>query len=48
MFKSNGLSANQKETDKRTTGWIPRGEWRVGMNWETGIDAYTLLILCIK
>ena len=47
MFKSNGLSANQKDRQmnnrmdtKRRTG--------VGMSWETGIDAYTLLILRIK
>ena len=28
--------------------WIPREEGRGGMNWEIGIDIYTLLILCIK
>ena len=28
-----------------------RGEWgegRGGMNWEIGIDIYTVLVLCIK
>ena len=28
--------------------WIPRKERGHGVNWETGIDAHTLLILCIK
>ena len=26
--------------------WIPSGERKGGMNWETGIDIYTLL--CLK
>ena len=33
----------------RTNVWIPRGEsggWgRGGMNWETGIDIYTLIFI---
>ena len=29
--------------------WIPRGgREKHGMNWETGIDVYTLLLLYIK
>ena len=27
----------------RTNIWIPRGEGGGGMNWEIGIDKYTLL-----
>ena len=27
---------------------ISRGKGRGGMNWEAGIDIYTILILCIK
>ena len=34
---------------QRINIWIPRGEREeCGMNWETGIDVYTLLILYIK
>ena len=32
----------------RTNIWIPRVKGRDGMNGDTGIDIYTLLILCIK
>ena len=32
----------------RTNMWIPRVKGRDGMNGDTGIDIYTLLILCIK
>ena len=32
----------------RTNVWIPREKEEGGMNWEIGIDKYTLLILCIK
>ena len=28
--------------------WTPRRERGGGMDWEIGIDIYTLLILCIK
>ena len=49
MFKSNGLLANQKD---RQTREQPDGYQEenggVGMNWETGIDTYILLILWIK
>ena len=31
----------------RTNIWIPRGTWG-WINWELGVDIYTLLILCIK
>ena len=33
---------------QRRKVYTPRGEREVGMNWEIGIDIYTLLILCIK
>ena len=33
---------------QRTNAWIPRGKGRDRMNWETGIDINTLLILRIK
>ena len=33
---------------QRTNIWTPRGERRSGVNWEIGIDIYTLLILCVK
>ena len=34
---------------QRTNVWTPRGErGGGGMNWEIGIDIYTLSILCIK
>ena len=31
---------------QRTNTWIPKGKRKSGMNWEVGIDVYTLL--CIK
>ena len=31
---------------QRTNVWLPSGEEKGGMNWEIGIDIYTLL--CIK
>ena len=31
---------------QRTNLWTPSGERRGGMNWEIGIDIYTLI--CIK
>lgn len=34
---------------QRTNMWMDtKGEKRGWMNWEIGIDMYTLLILCIK
>ena len=33
---------------QRTNVWMPRGKGGSRMNWEIGIDIYTLLILCIK
>ena len=33
---------------QRTNVWVPRMKEAGGRNWETGIETYTLLILCIK
>ena len=33
---------------QRTSLGLPSGEGRVGMNWKTGIEVYTLLIPCIR
>ena len=33
---------------QRTNVQTPRGKREGGMNWEIGIDIYTLLILCMK
>ena len=41
--------AEIKTQTYRINIWIPRWEREeYGMNWETGIDVYTLLILYIK
>ena len=38
-----------KETQvERTNLWTPSGEMRDEMDWEIGVDIYTLLILCVK
>ena len=36
------------DTDIENKHMDTKGERGVGMNWEIGIDIYTLLILCIK
>ena len=43
------LFAKQKtETQmQRTNVWTPKGERRGGMNWEIGIDVYTMSIVCV-
>ena len=41
------LSAEIVTHMQRTNVWTPRSDGG-GMNWETGIDIYTLLILCIN
>ena len=33
---------------ERTNLWTPSGEMRDEMDWEIGVDIYTLLILCVK
>ena len=38
----------ERETDIENNHMIPRGKEGDGMNWEIGIDIYTLLLLCIK
>ena len=40
--------AKTEAQTQRTNVRIPRGKGRGGMNWQIGIDIYTLLILCIK
>ena len=40
--------AETETQTQRTNVWIPRGKRSGGRNWQTGIDTYTLLILCIK
>ena len=43
------LFAKHKETQvERTNIWTPSGEMRDEMDWEIGVDIYTLLILCVK
>ena len=43
------LSAKQKYRHRHKRGTCGhQGGRRGGMNWETEIDIYTLLILCIK
>ena len=42
-----GKAEIETQTQK-TNVWTPREEGGVGMNWEIGIDIYTLLILYIK
>lgn len=36
------------ETDIEIKHMDTKVERGVGMNWETGVDIYTLLILCVK
>ena len=42
------LFAEQIDTDVENKHGRPGGNWASGMNWETGVDMYTLLTLCIK
>ena len=42
------MQSRIRDTDMRTNIWIPRGKSMGGRNWETGVDMYTLLIICIK
>ena len=42
------LFAKQIDTDVENKRGCPGGNWGSGMNWETGVDMYTLLTLCIK
>ena len=42
------FTKHKQKQMQRTNAWIPRGKGRDRMNWETGIDIYTLLTLSIK
>ena len=42
------LTAKQRDTDIENKTMDTRGNVGGGMNWEIGVDMYTVLILCIK
>ena len=42
------LQSRNRDIDVQNKRMYTKGEGRVGMNWEIGIDIYALLILCIK
>ena len=45
-YRRTYMQSRNRDTEIENKCMIPRG--RDGMGWETGIDTYTLLILCIK
>ena len=42
------MQSRNRDTDVENKGMDTKGEGGGGMNWEMGIDIYTLLILRIK
>ena len=42
------LQSRDRDTDVENKHTDTKGKGRGGMNWEIGIDIYTLLTLCIK
>ena len=46
FYRRTYLQSRNRDTDVENNLWIPSGEEGGGMNWEIGIDIYTLL--CIK
>ena len=47
-YRRSYLQSRNRYTDVENKRMDTKGERGGGMNWEIGIDIYTLLILCIK